>query len=81
MTLDGQMTEIDIEENQCALGTKGLAQLYCALKLFIEMQRNKPPKICTTIWVQVSLILESIKYYTMKLHVRGHQYKVVEHLF
>ena len=26
MTLDGQMTEIDLEEKQCSLGTKGLSQ-------------------------------------------------------
>ena len=80
MTLDEQMTDIDKEEKQCALEKKGLSQLYCALRLVIETQRNKPPKICTTILVQVSLIMESIKYYTVKLHMRGHQSKVVEHL-
>ena len=78
MTLDGQMTEIDTEKKQCSLETKGLFQLYCALKLFIETQRNKPPKICATILVQLSLILVFIKYYTVRPHVRGHRYKVVE---
>ena len=75
MTLDGQMTDFDTEEKAMSIGKEGTFPIYCALKLFIETQRNKPPKICTTVLAQVSLILEAIKYYMVKRH----QYNVVEH--
>lgn len=80
MTLNRQTTDIDTKEKQYALGKMGLFQLYRALKLFIETQHKKPPKICPMILVQLSLILVFIKYYEVKRHVRGHQYKLIEDL-